>query len=151
AFGPGWLIVTWSLAVEEQFYLVLPLLIRVTPARAWPYVFLACAAAALPLRIVAVHAWGPFAIFLFPCRMDSLFLGVFAAWLLRQRRGRRAPGRRPRAFAAAIGILALGLAPLTGYTASFSTINETVGISWIAIFYTAVLLALVTSQRAAVF
>jgi peptidoglycan/LPS O-acetylase OafA/YrhL len=34
----GWLAVTWSLAIEEQFYLLLPFIIRFVPYRLLPYV-----------------------------------------------------------------------------------------------------------------
>src|SRR5439155_9971915 len=33
-FGPHWLSVSWSLAIEEQFYLFVPLLIYFVPRRA---------------------------------------------------------------------------------------------------------------------
>jgi peptidoglycan/LPS O-acetylase OafA/YrhL len=38
SFGAGWLDVTWSLAIEEQFYLLLPLLIRIVPVARLPWV-----------------------------------------------------------------------------------------------------------------
>jgi peptidoglycan/LPS O-acetylase OafA/YrhL len=48
--GSLWLAVTWSLAVEEQFYLVIPFLIRYFPARYFPPLLFALVALA-----VAVH------------------------------------------------------------------------------------------------
>ena len=35
-WGAGMMVPTWSLAVEEQFYLILPLLIRFCPPKALP-------------------------------------------------------------------------------------------------------------------
>jgi peptidoglycan/LPS O-acetylase OafA/YrhL len=41
-------------------------------------------AAALPLRLLALHSPFPFAVgVMLPCRMDSLFLGVLLAWAMR--------------------------------------------------------------------
>ncbi len=81
---------TWSLAVEEHFYLLLPLLLWLVrgekgrPFAALPRVFAVVALACLAMRIYG--AWGretavraSFA----PThlRMDSLFFGVLLAWL----------------------------------------------------------------------
>ena len=72
--------VTWSLAVEEQFYLGLPLLVRF--GRRWlvPVLLLGCAAAPL-LRFSMPN---PVAAYVLPfARCDSLFLGVLIALLVR--------------------------------------------------------------------
>jgi peptidoglycan/LPS O-acetylase OafA/YrhL len=88
--GPGWLGPTWSLAVEEQFYLTLPLIIRFISRRRLPYVLGAIIVAAplsrLLLRLFSAHwVFGSFV--LMPCRADSLMLGVAAALLLKSERG----------------------------------------------------------------
>jgi len=84
---------TWSLGVEEHFYLVLPLflllLIRLRPNRENPFtsiplVFLGIATAALLLRMAATPASPKeYRSYLFPThlRMDALFCGVMLGYL----------------------------------------------------------------------
>src|SRR5882762_114777 len=73
------LVITWSLAIEEQFYLTLPLLVRfLSPKRLLTLVCVVIVAAPL-LRLTLTlmwpgHPWAAFA--LLPCRADSLMLGV---------------------------------------------------------------------------
>jgi peptidoglycan/LPS O-acetylase OafA/YrhL len=80
-FGGGALGVTWSLAIEEQFYITLPVLIRyVSRARLWWIVAIMIAGA--PLLRLALHS--PFASYvLMPCRMDALGFGLAAALIVR--------------------------------------------------------------------
>ncbi|MGA7794488.1 MAG: acyltransferase [Candidatus Acidiferrales bacterium] len=79
---------TWSLAVEEQFYLTVPFVIRVVGHKSLPYV-LAIGVLLAPLIRVAlwfaldpVHR-GSATYLLAPCRMDALLLGVLAACAVR--------------------------------------------------------------------
>lgn len=76
-YGPHWLAVTWSLAIEEQFYLILPLIIYV--------VNLKSLSKFLILGIVLAPVFRAFipgiaAYVLLPARMDSLLLGVLIAY-----------------------------------------------------------------------
>lgn len=82
---------TWSLAVEEQFYLVLPALIFLVPRERLPWVLVGLALLSAWLRSVS----GDIAIYtMMPCRMDALVLGVALAW--RERTCPFAPVRMPR-------------------------------------------------------
>ena len=88
ALGYWQLAVTWSLAVEEQFYLTLPFVIRFTSRTTLPYVLGAGVLLAPLIRIVLWFAVDrPTATisaqFLAPCRMDALLLGVLAACAVR--------------------------------------------------------------------
>jgi len=83
----AWLLPTWTLCVEEQFYLLLPLILYVVPrgrlaaalllliasATLWRLMLFACGANDMALRV------------LLPSRWDLLFLGVLAAYLCRDR------------------------------------------------------------------
>jgi peptidoglycan/LPS O-acetylase OafA/YrhL len=81
--GPGWMGGTWSLAIEEQFYLVLPLLILLVPRRALLYVVALLGLAAPVLRCL----WPGFHAFVnMPWRADSFLAGVALAILVRSRR-----------------------------------------------------------------
>jgi peptidoglycan/LPS O-acetylase OafA/YrhL len=88
-FGANWLAATWSLAVEEQFYLLAPMLVWwVSPTRL-PWVLITAIALA-PLCRIAFQLWidphGIASYVLLPGRWDSLFLGVLAAWVWQQPR-----------------------------------------------------------------
>ena len=82
SIGAHWLAPTWTLAVEEHFYLVVPALIVFTPRRWLVPVLVAAAAAALCLR-TAVYGFGfaneMAALALLPGQMDILACGLLAA------------------------------------------------------------------------
>jgi peptidoglycan/LPS O-acetylase OafA/YrhL len=79
---------TWSLAVEEQFYLLMPLVIWFIPDRRLPPFLLSCVLIA-PLIRLQLFWYLPipadFVAMLLPCQMDALCLGVLAAWALRHK------------------------------------------------------------------
>ena len=76
---------TWTLGVEEQFYLIWPLLISLVPKRLFP-LLIAAGLVALPLLRVGTlyltHDWIYIYILTF-CRADSLLVGAALAYWMR--------------------------------------------------------------------
>lgn len=86
-WGAEWMSATWSLALEEQFYLLLPLLIRVLN-RKWIVRLTVAAIVCAPLFRLALvlHGNDQYAPYtLLPSRADSLGLGVLIAIACRNR------------------------------------------------------------------
>lgn len=75
----------WSLAVEEQFYLVCPLVIWLLPERVVLWLCVAGMAIALPLRVYMVHRFAEdfTAMALTSSRIDGLLIGVMLAIFFR--------------------------------------------------------------------
>lgn len=147
-FGPQAIAVTWSLAVEEQFYLVLPALIALCSKRHLPKILIALIVAAPLFRAVAFTFDTPHAAYLLlPCRMDALMIGVLIAWAMRDPFWAATLQRRSRV----VGALALGglvgmvLLALTG-TGPLDPFMSVFGYSYIAVFYGLMLLWVVAAD-----
>ncbi len=139
---------TWSLAVEEQFYFTLPLYIRSIGER-WLVRALAIGVLSAPvLRNVLLQMrsddWiGIYTMTL--CRADALLLGVLAAVLLRNERWKARIEKAGVTFAIAIPILLIGLVFLTlcgGYMQS--QLMQRFGFTCVALFYATILLFILT-------
>ena len=80
---PAYLSPTWSVAVEEQFYLLLPPLVRHFEVRKLLKILAAAIILAPLLRGVLLFTWGDKAAMscyiVLPCRWDSLLFGVLGA------------------------------------------------------------------------
>ena len=105
-FGPHWLGVTWALAIEEQFYLFMPLLIYFLPRRALLLV--------LPLGILMApilrHSFPGFQSYVYaPWRADALLLGASLALLVRSRSFINGVQRHPRVLLALLIALLVGV------------------------------------------
>ena len=84
--GNTWLLPTWTLCVEEQFYLILPIIIYVIkPERLLHFlIFLILLASGLRFMLMTMNAGDLALHVLLPTRWDLLFLGVVGAYLIRQ-------------------------------------------------------------------
>lgn len=114
-FGGNWLAPTWSLAVEEQFYIVLPFLIFFTPLRHLPKLLILGILAAPLLRAAAgLGVSGTASIVLLTSCMDALCYGLLAAYAIRAEPVRQVIRRHLRM----IGHIAW-LMPVLGFFASY--------------------------------
>jgi peptidoglycan/LPS O-acetylase OafA/YrhL len=132
----GWDSVTWSLAVEEQFYAVAPLIVAFVPLSRLPAVLLGLAALAPACRAMATNATATYV--LMPCRMDALFAGMLVAWIVRFWRP------RPGIVLAAIMVSGAAFVCTVGNAASRSSVQLWgAGYTLEAAFFACMLLAMV--------
>jgi peptidoglycan/LPS O-acetylase OafA/YrhL len=141
AFG---LSVTWSLAVEEQFYLTLPTVVRILNTRRLVSVLLTGTLLA-PLLRICIHAVLPDHpvswVVLMPCRADALLLGVLGAVALRDAGCLRFLVRSRTLLRVGLAVLASGFVFLTLRSPDpYGFGMLTVGFTWLALFYLAILL-----------
>ncbi|MBN9039891.1 MAG: acyltransferase [Rhizobiales bacterium] len=86
--GAYWAAPSWTLALEEQLYIVLPLVFFLAPRRSWLRIFIAIALVALVLRTlifttgIVGETWG---LVMLPARGDVLVAGVIAAVVYKER------------------------------------------------------------------
>jgi peptidoglycan/LPS O-acetylase OafA/YrhL len=146
-----WFSSTWSLAVEEQFYLVVALLVRYLPKRALALVLILVAFGAPILRFAVRSrlSAGPWLAYrLMPCRADSLAVGVLAALLWNNPKARGWLERHVLILYGLFSILFAGVAYIwRWYPDPLLPLTQTVGYTWLALFFV-VLLLLVLSGRA---
>src|SRR5713101_4975334 len=144
--GSQWLGPTWSLAVEEQFYLCLPFLVRVVAPASFPYLAgaLVLLAPAVRMALFDFHRGHGFAAYvLMPGRADALLLGALIAWGWRIPSWRASLARNRPLLYLALGVLVAGAAVLTPHDVALGALPLVyVGYSWLAALY-AVLLVLV--------
>lgn len=82
----------WTLAIEEQFYLVWPAVVFWTGRKTLMRICLGCVAGALVSRVVA-ESVGVSSFSFTLCRMDSLTLGAFLALAIRRPEGSAGLGK----------------------------------------------------------
>jgi peptidoglycan/LPS O-acetylase OafA/YrhL len=143
-FGPSGIGITWSLAIEEQFYLTIPLLIRKIRPRNLLIVLLTVIFCAPWLRVL-LHSSMAFpglaSYVLMPTRADALCLGVLAALLVRnQTFWSWLQSHRHILWSVTI-LFFLGTCYMTWQGYDALSLPMTIwGFSWLAAFYTCILL-----------
>jgi peptidoglycan/LPS O-acetylase OafA/YrhL len=136
-FGLG---VTWSLAIEEQFYLTLPLVIRICRSQALLLTVLLGGVATAPASRLVLHTLYPehfmSGIVLMPCRADALLLGVLGAMAIRNRTWKEWLERHRKLILGLLVGLAGGLAVFTKYSPNPYGLGMLgFGLTYLAVFY----------------
>jgi peptidoglycan/LPS O-acetylase OafA/YrhL len=148
AFRHGILDVSWSLAIEEQFYLSWPVLVFLLPRRTLLALCGAVVALAVTWRTALLLAGAaPIAVFvLTPGRIDALAIGAFVALVARGPEGLAAlrGWAAPAAGAAAIGVV--GIAALAGGFDPYVGAMQMVGYTGLALFFGGVLVLTLTAS-----
>jgi len=141
--GGAWFAHLWSLAVEEQFYLVSPLVVRLLSRRLLT-IFLGGVIVGAPLlRIVllANHTSPELVSGLMPCRADSLAIGMLAAVLWRREGFREWLSDQSGFLYAILAALFVGVLALWKWSPQSQTLGmESIGFTWLAAFYIVILL-----------
>lgn len=140
--GAGALPHFWSLAVEEQFYLIWPLLIRHASNSQVLKICVSTAIISLLTRLLLIHSGLPEdAVYVWtPCRMDALALGGLAAVLLEMPASTDwLKQHRNAAWVAALAALGAGFVASKGYT-QFGLLPQTAGYSLLAVGFGALIL-----------
>jgi peptidoglycan/LPS O-acetylase OafA/YrhL len=88
-FGSDWLTPSWTLTVEEQFYLIAPLICLAVPRRHLLKALWACVALSIGFRVLAFEGGvisSKAGMVLLPGAMHAMFLGMIGALLLEEKR-----------------------------------------------------------------
>jgi peptidoglycan/LPS O-acetylase OafA/YrhL len=136
-----WFNQTWSLALEEQFYLALPLVIFVASRRILPHICIVLIFAAFLIRCLCYLTFtderaNVISHVLLPCRMDSLAIGVLIAIIFRNARLRAQIFSRLNVLYYLLVMLLVALGGFVTAGWGLATIAmQTVGLSLIALLY----------------
>jgi peptidoglycan/LPS O-acetylase OafA/YrhL len=144
--------VAWSLSIEEQFYLVWPMVVMLCNRRVLTMISAALVGVALVSKILlAFHGVRDETIGLLTiCRIDGLAIGAFIALAMRHPDGAvwSCLRRRSRAIAVIVAVAVVGEAAMNGSFGN-STLYTTVGSTVVALLFGATLIMAVESPASA--
>jgi peptidoglycan/LPS O-acetylase OafA/YrhL len=150
-FGPSGIGITWSLAIEEQFYLTIPLLIRKIRPHSLLIVLLTMIFCAPWLRVLLHSSMmfpGLASYVLMPTRADALCLGVLAALLVRNQTFWKWLQSHRHILWSVTTLFFLGTCYMTWQGYNALSLPMTIwGFSWLAAFYTCILLIAILPGR----
>jgi peptidoglycan/LPS O-acetylase OafA/YrhL len=146
----AWFMATWSLAVEEQFYLLAPPLIRYVSKRNLVATLVAVIALLPLVRFVLIRYTGipglKVAYFTMPCRADSLAWGILLAVGWRSQAFRHFLSDHRGLLQGVVIVLSAGVCALIPWFARPNGIvSLSIGLSWLGMFFSG-MLVLVLSQ-----
>ncbi len=146
-----WFMVTWSLAVEEQFYLLAPPLIRFLSLRRVVYALAGAIVLAPFVRLYVFYHVAPGTLapaFLLPGRADTLACGVLLAIAWRQAAFRAYLATHRTLLQGALLILVLGVGVmLPRLVGSITLLRATLGYSWFAALYSCLLIVVLSHTQ----
>ena len=146
---PNYLGGTWSLAIEEQFYLTLPLIIRFAPRKSLPWIVGMGIVMAPVLRVLIYHYMPKHDLALFvlmPARADSLLFGVLGAMMVRNDKEVLKLQNSRFQLAGMLAVFASGAGYLTSLPMNGLLMNS-VGLTWMAAFYLCLILFCTTQTQ----
>jgi len=136
----------WSLAIEEQFYLVWSLVVFLIPTRALPGVAISTALGSLALRLAFAHHTfhNNFLYRLTPFRVEPLALGALAAWIVRNSRALEIARPYTRWIATCSAILLLAVLAMGRSNRPFRAPMATLGFTALAWLYVSIVFTAAT-------
>jgi len=138
----------WSLAVEEQFYLLWPALVLALTRRQLQIACLVCVIAALLVRVALIAQGNNTAAFvLTPARIDALAVGAYLAVTARGPEGLLRLSRLALPAVALLSLSVLIIFVMRQGFAGYDPVVSTIGLTILACFFGAVLVVALTLPR----